>query len=133
MSADLLITLRSPLPIDTVCRQLAESAVRHQFGVLATHNLREKIEGKGLPFGRECRVIEVCNPRQAQQVLSESITVATALPCRVAVYEENGQTVMATIKPSLLLTMFDAPGAAPVARDVETTLVRIMEEAGRAG
>jgi uncharacterized protein (DUF302 family) len=132
MSADLLITLRSPLPLDTVCRQLAESAVRHQFGVLATHNLREKIEGKGLPFGRECRVIEVCNPRQAQQVLSESITVATALPCRVAVYEENGQTVMATIKPSLLLTMFDAPGAAPVARDVEATLVRIMEEAGRA-
>lgn len=133
MSADLLITLRSPLPIDTVCRQLAESAVRHQFGVLATHNLREKIEGKGLPFGRECRVIEVCNPRQAQQVLHESITVATALPCRVAVYEEDGQTVMATIKPSLLLTMFDAPGAAPVARDVEATLVRIMEEAGRAG
>lgn len=133
MSADLLITLRSPLPIDTVCRQLTESAVRNQFGVLATHNLREKIEGKGLPFGRECRVIEVCNPRQAQQVLSESITVATALPCRVAVYEENGQTVMATIKPSLLLTMFDAPGAAPIARDVETTLVRIMEEAGRAG
>ena len=57
MPNDLLITRHSALPVETVCRQLTESAVRHQFGVLATHNLREKIESKGLPFGRECRVI----------------------------------------------------------------------------
>lgn len=131
MPNDLLITRHSALPVETVCRQLTESAVRHQFGVLATHNLREKIESKGLPFGRECRVIEVCNPGQAQMVLREAISIATALPCRIAVYEEDGQTVLATIKPTMLLTMFDSPSAAPVALEVEATMIQIMEEAGR--
>jgi uncharacterized protein (DUF302 family) len=66
-------------------------------------------------------------------VLREAISIATALPCRIAVYEEDGQTVLATIKPTMLLTMFNSPSAAPVALEVEATMIRIMEEAGRAG
>jgi hypothetical protein len=33
----------------------------------------------------------------------------------------------------MLLTMFNSPSAAPVALEVEATMIRIMEEAGRAG
>ena len=79
-------------------------------------------------FGRECRVIEVCNPRHAQMVLNQAIEISTALPCRISVYEEDGRTILATIKPTALLTMFNAPGAAATAKEVETTMVRIMDE-----
>ena len=129
MSSTLLITRSTTTPIDTVWARLPAISTAHTFGVQATHNLREKIEAKGIPFARECRVLEVCNPRHAANVLHQAITISTALPCRIAVYEEDGRTVLATIRPSLLLTMFDAPGAAATAQEVEDVLVRIMDEA----
>jgi uncharacterized protein (DUF302 family) len=131
MISDVVIIRSTSLPLETVCQRLAEVAQRHQFGVLATHNLREKMEGKGVPFGRECRVIEVCNPRQAQQVLNEAIEISTALPCRISVYEADGLTVLATIKPTIMLTVFGVSGAAAVAEEVESTMVRIMDETCR--
>jgi len=61
-------------------------------------------------------------------VLNQAIEISTALPCRISVYEEDGRTILATIKPTALLTMFNAPGAAATAKEVETTMVRIMDE-----
>ena len=59
---------------------------------------------------------------------NQAIEISTALPCRISVYEEGGRTILATIKPTMLLTMFAAPGAAATAQEVETTMVRIMDE-----
>lgn len=128
MSNPLLILRSTSRPLEEVCTRLAEVAAGHKFGVQAVHNLREKMESKGVPFGRECRVIEVCNPRHAQVVLNQQIEISTALPCRISVYEEGGRTILATMKPTLLLTMFNAPGAAATAQEVETVMVRIMDE-----
>lgn len=129
MSNPLLITRSTLLPLENVCQRLTEVATNHKFGVQAVHNLRQKMEDKGVPFGRECRVIEVCHPQHAQGVLSEQIEIATALPCRIAVYQENGRTILATMKPTLLLTMFNAPGIAAIAQKVEDVMTRIMDEA----
>ena len=65
-------------------------------------------------------------------MLGQNIAISTALPCRIAVYAEGGQTILATIRPTALLTMFDAPGAADTAREVEDAMVRIMDETARA-
>jgi len=131
MNTDLVLTRSTALPLEIVCQRLTEIATSHKFGVLATHNLREKMESKGVPFSRECRVIEVCNPKQAQEVLNQAIEISTALPCRISVYNEDGQTILATIKPTALLTMFGVPGAASAAQAVEDTMIQIMEETCR--
>jgi len=132
MPANFVLTRDTDLPLETVCQRLPDISAAHKFGVLGVHNLREKMESKGVAFGRECRVFEVCNPVHAGKVLGENIEISTALPCRIAVYAEGGRTILATIAPSALLTMFDAPSAAETAREVEATLLRIMEEAARA-
>ncbi len=132
MKDSILITRSTQLPLETVCQRLPEISAAHKFGVQAVHNLREKMVSKGVPFDRECRVIEVCNPQHAQVVLTQQIAISTALPCRIAVYEEGGRTILATMKPTALLNMFDAPGAAQTAREVEDTMVRIMDECCRA-
>lgn len=131
MTSPLLLTRSSTLSLETVCQRLPEVSAAHKFGVLGVHNLREKMEGKGVPFARECRVFEVCNPRHAATVLGQAIEISTALPCRISVYEEGGRVILATIKPTALLTMFDAPGAAATAQEVEDTMIRIMDETVR--
>jgi len=128
MNNDILIVRSSAASLEAICQRLPDVAQKHKFGVLGTHNLKEKMLSKGVPFERECRVFEVCNPQQAQRVLTQAIEISTALPCRIAVYEENGRTVLATIKPTELLTMFRAPEAAAIADEVETTMTRIMDE-----
>lgn len=116
------------MSLDQICARLPEISAKHKFGVLGIHDLKEKMLSKGVPFDRECRVFEVCNPQQAQKILQQSIQVSSALPCRISVYSENGHTVLATIKPAALLGLYSAAGGEAIAGEVEASLVRIMDE-----
>lgn len=129
MKDDYLIKCTSTAPLDVVCRNLPEVAQRHRFGVLGVHDLKEKMTSKGVAFDRECRVFEVCNPQQAKEILNRSMEISTVLPCRISVYQEADHTVMATVKPTLLLGLFDAPGAAAAAKEVASAMTKIIAEA----
>jgi uncharacterized protein (DUF302 family) len=74
-------------------------------------------------------IFEVCQPQQAKKVLDANMSVCTALPCRISIYEEGGKTTLATLKPTTLLAMFDSPKLKDVAQEVEFTLVQIMKDA----
>lgn len=126
-----IIKRTSDLSLEEVCARLPAAAAKHQFGLLGTHDLKEKMRNKGLSFERECRVFEVCDPRQAHAILSGDIAVSAALPCRISVYDEGGSTLLATIAPEGLLRLFDPPSsdAQRIARQVETDLIAIMDEA----
>jgi uncharacterized protein (DUF302 family) len=113
-----------------------ESAVKaNHFGVMQVHNLKETMTKKGVEFARECLIFEVCQPQQAKKVLEQNMSVSTALPCRISIYEEDRKTVLATLKPTTLLALFDTPQLKGVAQEVEDTIVKIMKEAanGRIG
>lgn len=104
----------------------------NHFGVMQVHNLKETMAKKGVEFARECLIFEVCQPQQAKKVLEQDMRVSTALPCRISIYEESGKTMLATLKPTTLLAMFNAPQLEGVAQEVEDTIVKIMTEAASA-
>ncbi len=62
--------------IDKTCMDLEEAVKRRKFGVLAVHNLKETLVKKGIPFDKECRIYEVCNPQQAKM---SSIRISPSL------------------------------------------------------
>ena len=107
-----------------------EAAVQaNHFGVMQIHNLQETMAKKGVEFAHECLIFEVCQPQQAKKVLDQDMSVSTALPCRISIYEEGGKTILATLKPTTLLAMFNVPQLEGVAQEVEATIVTIMKEA----
>ncbi len=110
---------------------LQESAARHQFGILTVHDLKATMAKKGVEFDGECVIYEVCNPHQAKKVLEENGAVSTALPCRISVYEKDGERRIATLLPTALIGMFGSPALEPVAREVEDSIKAIMVEAAR--
>ena len=120
------------LPTDKTVSEAADAlhaAVQaNHFGVMHVHNLKETMAKKGVEFSRECLIFEVCQPQQAKKVLDEDMSVSTALPCRISIYEEGGKTILATLKPTTLLAMFNMPQLKGVAQEVEDTLVKIMKE-----
>ncbi len=108
-----------------------EAAVkRNGFGVLHTYDLKETLAAKGAPIDRECRILEVCNPIKAREVLNADMSMNMALPCRVSVYEDDGGTKLGLISPKALLGMLsDSTELGGVADEVETKLRRMLDEA----
>lgn len=115
--------------IDEVCDRLAQATTANGFGVLGAHDLKQKMAEKGVEFGPACRILEVCNPVQAKCALEANLSISTALPCRISVFERGGQVVVSTLRPTELLALFGNPELKAVARDVETTLLRIIDAA----
>lgn len=127
----MLHVVESTKPLARVVADLEQAVTRHKFGVLGVHDLKAKMAEKGVPFARECRILEVCNPHQAKKVLEANLEISTALPCRISVYEEGGKTKLATIRPTALIGLYPNPELKGVAEEVEKTLVNIMTDAAR--
>lgn len=125
----MLHVVESTKPMTRVMADLEAAVARNKFGVLGTHNLKETMEKKGVAFGRDCMIVEVCNPVQAKKVLEANLEISTALPCRISIYEEDGRIKLATIKPTAMIALYSAPNLKSVAEEVEAVLVKIMDEA----
>lgn len=108
-----------------------EVAVKsNSFGVLHIHDLGNTLRGKGVTFAEQCRVFEVCNPAQAAKVLATDMRLNMALPCRISVYTEHGKTKIGMIKPAqILASLSQEPALAQVAKEVEATTTKIINEA----
>ena len=115
--------------IDEVAKKLEAAAAENKFGVLGVHDLKQKMNAKGVEFAAECRIFEVCNPGKAKTVLETDMAISNALPCRISVYEEAGSVKVSTLKPTALLGLFGRPELETVAQEVEDTMVRIIDAA----
>ena len=128
----MLVTISTDKTVSEAAAALQAAVQANHFGVMQVHNLKETMAKKGVEFARECLIFEVCQPQQAKKVLDQNMSVSTALPCRISIYEEGGKTMLATLKPTTLLAMFNAPQLDGVAREVEDTIVKIMKDAASA-
>lgn len=100
------------------------------FGVLAVLDLGETLRSKGFNFPEDCRVFEVCNPQQAAKVLMSDMKLTMALPCRISVYTEAGQTRIGMIRPEgMLLNLSSDPDLVEVASEVESSTTAIIQAA----
>ena len=125
----MLIKLPTKKTVSEAASALQTAVQANHFGVMQVHNLKETMAKKGVEFAHECLIFEVCQPQQAKKVLDQNMSISTALPCRISIYEEGGKTVLATLKPTTLLAMFNTPQLDEVAQEVEATIVKIMKEA----
>ena len=125
----MLITLSTDKTVSETSAALRAAVQANHFGVMQVHDLKETMTKKGVAFAHECLIFEVCQPEQAKKVLEQNMSVSTALPCRISIYEEGGKTILATLKPTALLATFNSPHLEGVAQEVEDTIVRIMKDA----
>lgn len=120
-------TLESTKPFDQVTAAIEENTAKHQFRVLAVHDVQATLAEKGLQRG-PLKIIEVCNARFAHQALQKEAEVALFMPCRFAVYSEGDKTVVKLGRPRMIAEMMPDAGLEELATDVEVTLKRVMQE-----
>ena len=112
-----------------VAQALETVVPEHKFGILHVHDLKTTMANKGVEFPHECRVFEVCNPHHAAAVLGENIEINLALPCRIGVWNDGGETKVGTLLPIQLMGIFgDSSTMAATASEVEKVMLAIIDE-----
>lgn len=126
----MIYTRRTSKSVAEATRDVEAAVAAHGFGVLHSYDFQQTLGEKGFPLANGCRVLEVCNPRQASEVLAADMTLNMALPCRLSVYEDNGATMIGMIPPTDLLRLVSSdPAIARVAGEVEHTMKAIIDAA----
>ena len=115
---------------DKAVEDLDVAVKAHQFGVMHVHDIANTLRSKGVEFAEQCKVFEVCNPKQAAKVMAADMSLNMALPCRISVYTEKGKTLIGMIRPQTMLGLLSKdPDLGAVAAEVENTTIQMIDEA----
>ncbi|HEX5049897.1 MAG TPA: DUF302 domain-containing protein [Gammaproteobacteria bacterium] len=116
--------------VAAAAEDLEKFARKRGYGVLHSYDLRAMLASKGVPIDKDVRVLEICNPQRAGEVLTADVNLSVALPCRVAIYENGPRTTIGMIRPGPLLALLSSDDELSViAADVEETLKAAIDEA----
>ncbi|MFZ2542444.1 MAG: DUF302 domain-containing protein [Gallionella sp.] len=121
--------VESSKSFEQAAADLEAAVTRNQFGLLHIHDLGNTLRSKGIAFDGNCRVFEVCNPAQANKVLTTDMRLNMALPCRISVYTEQGKTRIGMIKPiPMLAALSQDASLVNVAHEVEAATKKMIDE-----
>ena len=105
-----------------------DSLKSEKFGVLWQFDMKEKLLEKGVEFDRTYHILEVCNPIEAKRVVSVSPLAGYFLPCKVAVYEENGVTKVGIPRPTALIGLMESEQLMDIAAEIENRLIECIKK-----
>jgi uncharacterized protein (DUF302 family) len=98
------------------------------FGVLTEIDVQATLKKK-LGIERNAYLIlGACLPEIAHRALSAEPSIGVFLPCNVDVYVgDDGATYVETVRPDVLFQHVQNPALAPLAEEVNTKLLRVLE------
>jgi uncharacterized protein (DUF302 family) len=112
------------LPIEEVRFRLDHALGQEGFSIIAEIDfadlLNRRLDVQRTPFF----TYEVCHPKLADEVLSVANDAGLLLPCKVCVWQEGTEVVVATLPAALLTAALGRPHLDEVARQVDERLAR---------
>ena len=98
------------------------------FGLQHIHNPPEKLREKGIEFNTECKILDICSPKIANEFLTQDLSLSCIMPCKIAVYNDDGQT---TIAINSLVQLVDDlnPDLIDIASDAQEAIINIIKDA----
>lgn len=114
--------------VEEAIASLEANLKEEKFGVLWMFDIKGKLQEKGLEFDREFKVLEVCNPHEAQRVLNQNEMAGYFLPCKIVVFENEGQTKIGMPKPTALISMLNDEKMKEFAKDIEERLITCIDK-----
>ena len=113
--------------VQEVIDSLKEVTAKYKYGIQHIHNVKETLNSKGIDLGNECQIVDICNPIVAQKFLSEDMSLSIIMPCKISVYTQDGDTMIAM--NSLVQLVDDInPDLIELAQEVQEQLLEIIDE-----
>ena len=121
-------TVKTEKNIDKVIEDLTENLKEISFGVLEVLDFKKIISDKGLDLANNYKLMEVCHPNLAKQVLEANPDLGLLLPCTIAVYQKDDENYISLAKPTSLLEMASDKNLQISGEEIENNLIRIIEK-----
>lgn len=113
--------------VQEVIDSLKEVASKYKYGIQHIHNVKETLNSKGIDLGNECQIVDICNPIVAEKFLSEDMSLSIIMPCKISVYTQDGETMIAM--NSLVQLVDDInPDLIELAQETQEVLLEIIDE-----
>jgi len=103
MTDIIIYKIISNQPIDAISERVSEACEKHQFALLQTYVYHEILERKGFPIERKVFVYEICQAKTASVMLTDFPHFSIFMPCKLAIYEDNGKTIISTMSMEIML------------------------------
>jgi uncharacterized protein (DUF302 family) len=113
---------------DEAVAAVEAAASLHNFRVTFVHDVAQTLRERGFEREPLC-IVEICNAKYASEVLAEDVLIGLMLPCPVMVYEQDGDVLISTMRPTLISGFFPEAEVEDVAAEVEAKIFRIVDEA----
>ena len=115
------------LPFEAVVARTRAALQKAGFGVLFEIDMKAKLREKlGVEFGNYL-ILGACNPPIAYEALQTEIALGLLLPCNVVVYEQSGETVVATIDAAKMMTIVENPQLTASAGVINEKLKNVLD------
>ncbi len=121
-------TVETDKSVNQAVQSLEEALKEEKFGVLWNFDLTAKLQEKGEDFNTPYTILEVCNPKEANKVLSSNLMIGYFLPCKIVVYEEGGSTKIGMPKPTSLISMAEDHDVQAIAENIEKRLISAIDK-----
>ena len=115
------------LPFEKAEQVVTEVLKKEGFGILTKIDVREKFKEK---LGREFKnylILGACSPPYAHKAILAEEDIGLMLPCNVVIYEKEGKTILAVIKPSIGMGMLENESLKRIAQEVESKLKQVFD------
>lgn len=101
------IKLTTPHTPQAIASKMQDACSRYNFSILQRYDFHEIIKSKGFELNREVYVFEICQAKMASKVLADNPEFSIFMPCKIALYEQDGETVIATMNMEMMLKIFE--------------------------
>jgi len=123
------LSTRVSLPYEEAVELTRARLADEGFGVLTEIDVRATFKKKLDVDFRPYVILGACNPPLAHQALSGELDIGLLLPCNVIVYQgdDPGESTVAAIDPVVQLGVTGNDQIGPLAEEVKTRLVRVLD------
>jgi uncharacterized protein (DUF302 family) len=112
-----------------IAEKVPAACEQNKFALLQTYVYHEIVENKGFPIKRKVFIYEICQAKVAAAMLTDFPHFSIFMPCKLAIYEENGNTVISTMNMEIMLNAVNSnPALFKEATSLFNTLKSLMNQ-----
>jgi uncharacterized protein (DUF302 family) len=133
MPGMMIVTEPSRLGFEETVQAIQKGIDEQGWSSPATLNMNKSMAKHGVTLEPQVRVIQLCQPEYAKDVLTTDRYVASLMPCSIAVYEsDEGRVCVSKMNTGLMGTLFGGNIAkvmgGKVAKDEQAILANVVAE-----
>lgn len=120
-------TVKTEKSFDEAVKSVEQETKIAEFRVLHIHDVSTTLKEKNFeiePF----KIIEICNAKSAYAVLKANIKIGLCLPCKINVYQKDGQTYISGMRPVILSQFFPKANLGNLPVEVDVVIRGIIDK-----